>query len=172
MNNINKAKLKGFTLIELVVVIAIIGILAAIIIMSVMAYIRNSRMATFNANARTVFSAGVLAVTNAHTAGKDIPKNAVFVSNGANAVTATSGGMTLDLADGFGGAFEGHYAFLTDESGSGIVRAIWGELPLSNESVVRSNVTMGDVKDSFVHGTPFGVHPISISATPSEAPSD
>ena len=43
---------KGFTLIELVVVIAIIGVLAAILVPVMMGYVRKSRVAAANDNAK------------------------------------------------------------------------------------------------------------------------
>ena len=46
---------KGFTLVELVVVIAIVGILAAIIIPSVIIYISRARQATANEDAKNLF---------------------------------------------------------------------------------------------------------------------
>lgn len=47
---------KGFTLIELVVVIAIIGVLAAILVPVLMGYVRKSRVAAANDNAKQNFN--------------------------------------------------------------------------------------------------------------------
>jgi len=63
-NNAYLRKLqKGFTLIEMVVVIAIIGVLAAIIVPSVMNYIRKSQRRVDTANAKQIWTAiqGLLA---------------------------------------------------------------------------------------------------------------
>ncbi len=51
-----KSNKKGFTLVELVVVIAIIGVLAAILIPTMMNYVKKSRMRTANSNAKLVFT--------------------------------------------------------------------------------------------------------------------
>ncbi|MEG0629951.1 MAG: type II secretion system protein [Christensenellaceae bacterium] len=48
---------KAFTLVELIVVIAIIGVLMAILIPSMMGFVTQAETATANANARTVYSA-------------------------------------------------------------------------------------------------------------------
>ena len=51
-----KKNTKGFTLIELIVIIAIIGILAAILVPSITGYMRKSKQTAANDNARSIFN--------------------------------------------------------------------------------------------------------------------
>ena len=54
--SMRKSNKKGFTLVELVVVIAIIGVLAAILIPTMMNYVKKARLKTANSNAKLVFT--------------------------------------------------------------------------------------------------------------------
>ena len=66
---------KGFTLIELIVVIAIIGVLAAILVPSMLGYIRKSKLNAANSTAAQVHKAINTALTEMDEEGDTLPAN-------------------------------------------------------------------------------------------------
>ncbi len=93
---------KGFTLIELIVVIAILAILAAILIPSLTDYLARAEAAKDEANARSLYSELMLgwasnSTTNPYTnpAEADIPDNCKVTGTSVETVVVTCGASTF-----------------------------------------------------------------------------
>lgn len=157
-------KTKGFTLVELIVVIAIIGVLAAVLVPAMLGYMRDSKISQANQNAHAVYTAAQAAVTKYCTANGT--KNTKGVSFGAQVATkgqaigldvpATNGSVTLnDFGDYLGDQFIGDFSFTTGASGDTVEFAVWSQ----DTSTLTVPTSEDDQIAAYKAGTLVGVHP-------------
>ena len=166
------SKAKGFTLIELIVVIAIIAVLAAILVPSMLGYVRNSRISRANANAKQVNTAFAAALTQISIGGKTIAANkevdltCKLSSADLIKVTGCSGtakDADFDLISYLGSNFTGvGYAKCVAETYS-VKYAGWSENPSAANADFEQVSEATQKKNAKTTGKIVGIYPLLAS---------
>ena len=126
-------KKRGFTLIELIVVIAILAVLAAILVPSMLGILNNSKESVANANARSVYSAAQAAYVSLSSTGEaptgTTAEPVVYTSS-------TSGTFIDKIIENLGNGFDGVYTVTVAD---GVTTVTWnasaGSTPTGNYPV-------------------------------------
>ncbi len=95
-----KKNKKAFTLIELIVVIAIIGVLIAILVPTMTGFVNDARVATANANARTIYSVAQAQATFNQTTTGTAVADGTYNESSTDAFSTAVRSQVGDLATG------------------------------------------------------------------------
>lgn len=158
MRNLKKTNAKGFTLVELIVVMAIIGVLAAILVPTMLGFMRDAKVTQANANAKTAYNAASAVLTKECIDNPALtPDYKITLAAGADLSTITVGTGTYDFTE-YLGTFKGEAQATVGANGTSISVVTWIDTVAGTHP---TDFTKGTQQTQAKAGNVYGVYPLA-----------
>ncbi len=156
MRNLKAKNVKGFTLVELIVVMAIIGVLAAILIPTMLGFMRDAKITQANGNAKTAFNAASAVLTK-HCVDNPGVVSAAITMTAGSLTAITLGTQTYNFQEYLDG-FKGEAVATTSATGTSIANCWWRD---TSGGSAPSDFTKAKQETQARSGDLYGIYPIA-----------